>query len=323
MASKDAVAGAAADSLVALPAEGVNEKLLLVLDAEKMPARAIALINILERRKATVAVPAFLKAAAGTDAGVRTAAFNGLKTLAAPEHLPGMIAAFLKTEKGNERNQAEQAIVAVAFQNMNAEKRAEPVLAALKDTAKDRAVDLLPLLGRLGGSEAHKVVRAALASTEPGMHDAAVVALCNWPDASANEDLLALAEKGKDGEKLRALQALIRVNTVLIDRTPEERLAALGMMKKAMELATRDQERRAILEGLGNIRHIDTLHYILPYLDQPALAQAACKGIVDLAHSKMLREPNKAEFVKVLDRVIAMSKDKNLVERAKGYRNAP
>jgi hypothetical protein len=155
------------------------------------------------------------------------------------------------------------------------------------------------------------------------MHDAAVVALCNWPDASANEDLLALAEKGKDGEKLRALQALIRVNTVLIDRTPEERLAALGMMKKAMELATRDQERRAILEGLGNIRHIDTLHYILPYLDQPALAQAACKGIVDLAHSKMLREPNKAEFVKVLDRVIAMSKDKNLVERAKGYRNAP
>ncbi|MFO0821861.1 MAG: HEAT repeat domain-containing protein [Gemmataceae bacterium] len=323
MASKDAVAGAAADSLVALPAEGVNEKLLLVLEAEKMPARAVALISILERRKATVAVPAFLKAAAGTDAGIRTAAFSGLKTLAAPEHLPGMVAAFLKTEKGNERNQAEQAIVVVAFQNTNAEKRAEPVLAAFKDTAKDHAVDLLPLLGRLGGSEAHKVVRAALASTEPGMHDAAVVALCNWPDSSANEDLLALAEKGKDAEKLRGLQALIRVNTVLIERTPEERLAALGMMKKAMELATRDQERRAILEGLGNIRHIDTLHYILPYLDQPALAQAACKGIVDLAHSKMLREPNKAEFVKVLDRVIAMSKDKNLVERAKGYRNAP
>ena len=218
---------------------------------------------------------------------------------------------------------AEQAIVAVAFQNTNAEKRAEPVLAALKDTAKDRAADLLPLLGRLGGTDARKVVRESLASSEPGVHDAAVIAFSNWPDVGVNEDLLALAEKGKDGEKLRSLQALIRVNTVLIERTPEERVAALGMMKKAMELATRDDEKRAIISGLGFVRHLDTLHYILPYLDQPALAEAACKGIVELAHSRMLREPNKAEFVKVLNRVMTTSKDKGLVERAKGYRDAP
>ncbi|MCE9564796.1 MAG: HEAT repeat domain-containing protein [Planctomycetes bacterium] len=324
MAGKDATAGIAAESLAALPADGVNEKLLAVLEAEKAPAKTVALIGILERRKATTAVPALLKAASGTDSGIRTAAFNGLKALATPEHLPGMIAAFLKTEKGKEREQAEQAIVAVAFQSMNTEKRAEPVLAAIKDTAKDRAAELLPLLGRLGGTDARKVVREAVAGTDPALHDAAVVAICNWPDISMNDDLIALVEKSKvDSEKLRSLQALIRVNTVLIDRTPEERLAALGVMKKAMELASRDEERRAILEGLGNIRHLDTLHFVVPYLDQPALAQAACKGIVDLAHSKMLRDPNKAEFVKVLDRVIATTKDKGLADRAKGYKTAP
>ncbi len=324
MSGKDAVAGVAAESLASLPAEGVNEKLLSVLDAEKTPARTVALLNVLERRRATAAVPALLKAAAGTDAGVRIAAFNGLKSLATPEHLPGMIAALLKTEKAKDRDQAEQAIVAVALQIANAEKRAEPVLAAIKDTAKDRAADLLPVLGRIGGPDARKVVREALSSSDAALHDAAIVAICNWPDVSANEDLLALAEKSKvDGEKLRSLQALIRVNTVLVERTPEERVAALGVMKKAMELATRDDERRAILEGLGNVRHIDTLHFVVPYLDQPALAQAACKGIVDLAHSKMLRDPNKAEFVKVLDRVIATTKDKNLAERAKGYKTAP
>ncbi|MBA4191429.1 MAG: hypothetical protein C0467_25905 [Planctomycetaceae bacterium] len=324
MSSKDAVAGVATESLAALPAEGVNEKLLSVLEAEKTPTRTVALIGILERRKAAIAVPALLKAAAGTDAGVRTAAFSGLKSLATPEHLPGMIAAFLKTEKGKDRDPAELAIVAVAVQNANAEKRAEPVLAAIKDTAKDRAADLFPLLGRIGGPEVRKVIREALVSTDPATHDAAIIAICNWPDVSANEDLLALAEKSKvDAEKLRSLQALIRVNTVLIERTPEERLAALAVMKKAMELASRDDERKAILEGLGNVRHIDTLHFVVPYLDQPALAQAACKGIVELAHSKMLREPNKAEFAKVLDRVIATTKDKGLAERAKGYKNAP
>ncbi|VTU00270.1 pbs lyase heat-like repeat domain protein : PBS lyase HEAT-like repeat domain protein OS=Rhodopirellula sp. SWK7 GN=RRSWK_06263 PE=4 SV=1: HEAT_2: HEAT_2: HEAT_2 [Gemmataceae bacterium] len=322
VSSKDAAAGVATEALAALPAEGVNEKLLAALDAEKTPAKTVALIGVLERRKASAAVPALLKAATDADAGVRTAAFNGLKSLAGPEHIPGMIAAFLKANKGKDRDQAEQAIVAVALQIANAEKRAEPVLAAVKDTAKDRAADMLPLLGRIGGTDAKKVLREALAGTDPALHDAAVAGLCNWPDATANDELLALAEKGKDAEKLRALQALIRVNTVLVDRTPEERLATLAVVKKAMELSTRDDERRAILEGLGNVRHIETLHYVLPYLDQPALAEAACKGVTGLAHSKNLREPNKAEFAKALDRVIATTKDKALADRAKGYKNA-
>jgi HEAT repeat protein len=320
MSGKDATAGIAAESLAELSAEGVNEKLIAVLEAEKTPARSVALISILERRKAIGAVTVLLKAAGGADATVRIAAFSGLKILAAPEHVPGMIAALLKTAKGNEREQAELAIVAVSTQ-ATPEKRAEPVLAAIKQAAKDRAVDLLPLLGRLGGSEAQKAIREAISNTDTALHDAAFVGICNWPDTSANDDLLTLAEKGKNsGEKLRALQSLIRVNTVLIDRTPEERLAVLDAMKKAMELATRNEERRAILGGLGNIRHIETLRFVLPYLDQPALVQAACKGVVELAHSKMLREPNKAEFDKALDRVIVLCKDTTLIERAKQYK---
>jgi hypothetical protein len=165
------------------------------------------------------------------------------------------------------------------------------------------------------------MIRENLAGTEPALHEAAVIGLCNWPTVSANDDLLALAEKGRsDAEKVRAIQALIRVNTVLIDRTPEERLAALTVMKKTMDLASREQERKAILEGLGNVRHIDTLRYVVPYLDQPAFTQSACKGIVELAHSRMLREPNKAEFDKALNRVIALCKDKGLVDRAKQYK---
>jgi HEAT repeat protein len=321
MTGKDPLAGIAAESLADLPAEGVNEKLIAVLEGEKTAARAVALIGILERRRAVAALPALLKGAAGSDAQIRTAAFSSLKTLAGPDHVSGMIAALLKTEKGKEREQAELAVTAVAQQIPDREKRSAAVLNAIK-TDPNRTADLLPLLGRLGGTEALKVIRESLNSTM--LHDAAITGLCNWPDASANNDLLALAEKGKtDAEKLRALQALIRVNTVLIDRTPEERLATLKIMTRAMELATRDDERRAILEGLGNVRHIETLHYILPYLDQPALAQAACKGIVELAHSRMLREPNRAEFAKALDRVIALCKDKALVDRAKQYKASP
>jgi HEAT repeat protein len=320
MSGKDALAGTAAESLAQLPAEGVDEKLVAVLAKEKTAARAVALIGILERRKATRAVPALLTAAGGSDAGVRAAAFGALKTLALPEHAPGMVSALLKTEKGKDREAAEAAVAAVCAQITQPEKRAEAVLAALK-SSKDRAADLLPLLGRIGGADALKALREHLAGTDPVLRSAALAGLFNWPDTAANEDLLALAEKEKQpADRLAALQTLIRVNTVLIDRTPEERLAALGAMKKAMPLATRDDERRAILAGLGNVRHIETLRFVAPYLDDPGLAQAACKGVVELAHSKMLREPNKAEFEKALDRVIALCKDKALVERAKQYK---
>jgi HEAT repeat protein len=320
MSSKDALAGTAAESLAQLPAEGVDEKLVAVLAKEKTAARAVALIAILERRKAASAVPALLAAAGGTDAAVRTAAFNALRALAAPEHVPDMVAALGKTEKGKDREAAEGAVAAVCAQIPKPEKRAEPVLAALKED-KGRTADLLPLLGRIGGPDALAVLRTHLASTDAALRFAALTGFYNWPDGAANEDLLALAAKEKQpADRLAALQTLIRVNTVLVDRTPEERLAALGAMKKAMPLATRDDERRAILAGLGNVRHIETLRFVVPYLDEPALAQAACKGVVELAHSKMLRDPNRAEFAKALDRVIALCKDKGLVERAKQYK---
>lgn len=319
MSGKDATAGLAAESLAALPAEGVNEKLIAVLNTEKTAARSVALIGILERRKASEAVPALLKAANGTDAVVRNAAFAGLKTLATPVAVPEMVAALVKLPKGIERNQAEFAIVAVSTQSTPG-KRADPVLAAMKKEP-ERTADLLPLLGRLGGTSALKVVREGVAGKDASLREAGVVGLCNWPDASGNDDLLALATGSVvDTDKQRAIQALIRINAVLIDRTPEERLVALETLKKTMTLATRDDERRALLDGIGFVRHIETLHFVLLYLDQPALAQSACRAVVELAHSKMLREPNKAEFAKVLDRVIVLCKDKGLVDRAKSYK---
>jgi HEAT repeat protein len=305
----------AAESLAQLSAEGVSEKLIAALEAEKMPGRIATLIGILERRRATEAVPALLKAAHSADPGIRTSAFAGIKNLAEVKHVPEMVQALLKTEKGKEREQAELAIVAVCSQIPEPTKRAEPVLQVLNDGQFARAhkATVLPLLGRLGGPQALLIVKEALPD------EAAVVGLCNWPDRSASDDLLKLAKEAKEAnQRLLALQAAIRVNTLPSDPpNHEQRLAAL---KKAMELATRDDERRKVLEGIGFVRILDTLHYVLPYLDDKDLNQSACRAVVELAHSKPLRDPNKAEFDKALDRVIAICKDKGLVDRARQYK---
>ena len=58
----------------------------------------------------------------------------------------------------------------------------------------------------------------------------------------------------------------------------------------------------------------------MPYLNQPAFAQEACGTVVELAHHRELREPNKAEFDKALDVVIRIGKDPGVVDRAKRYK---
>ena len=316
MVGKDATAGIAAESLAALPVEGVNKKLIAVLDSEKTPARAIALIGILERRKAA-ALPSLLKAATGSDAGVRIAAFNALKSLASPKDMPAMIAALAKTQKGTERTQAEIVIAAVAAQ-LPAEKRAEAVLAEMS-AARDRTADLLPLLGRLGGPDALKAVRTALANTDPAMHDAAIAGLCNWPDATPNDDLLKLAESGQsDAEKRRrAAGSYPHQHGNRLDSThaggtarrpggdeegdgPHDprRRAAGDSQRHRFRPAHRDAALRAALSR------------------RPETGSGGVQGSRGTGHSKMLREPNKAEFGKVLVRVIAICKDKGLVDRA-------
>jgi hypothetical protein len=65
---------------------------------------------------------------------------------------------------------------------------------------------------------------------------------------------------------------------------------------------------------------VDTLRFVLPYIDRPQFAQLACETTVELAHHRELRDPNKAEFDKALDKVIEVSKDPVVVDRAGRYK---
>lgn len=311
------LAATATDSLGELNAAGVDQKLIAALEAKPQ----VVLIAILERRKAVSATTALLKLARSDDAAVRAAAFTGLKALAEPKHAPEMVLALVKTEKGKEREQAELAIVAILAQVPEPAKRAEPVLALLNNGAKEHRAELLPLLGRLGGPDALKVIKDSLAASEPKLHEAAVAGLCNWPDGTVSDDLLKLIQAAKTPAARRPmLHALLRVNAFGGERSNDDKVASLNVVKKAMDRAADADERRFILEQVGFLRILDTFRWVLPYLDDKELNQAACKAVVELAHSRPLREPNKADFDKALDRVIGLCKDKTLVERAKQYK---
>lgn len=319
--------GAAVNSLAQLNVEGVDGKLIAVLKTEKNARKLVALIEVVERRRSTEAVPALLqlarsaampgkqKRAAGSEDRVRVSAFSALGGLADSQHIPQLVQVLLELNPGADRDAAEKCIVAVSARIPDPDRRAAAVLEAIKDADESRRRALLPLLGRLGGPQAREETEKSLKTANRATFAAAAQALCRWPDASASDRLLWLAQNPE--WKNSAIQALVRINTLKDNRPAEQKLAVL---KKTMEMAETNSQRKVLIEGLGTVRHIDAFRFVVPYLDNKELAQSACKALVGLARSTNLHQRHREEVDKVLDRVISISQDKVLIDLAKQYK---
>jgi hypothetical protein len=89
-----------------------------------------------------------------------------------------------------------------------------------------------------------------------------------------------------------------------------------------MKQADRNEDRRLILDRVREVHTFPAVRFAAGFLGEPKLASQACATIADLLHREEIRNPNRAEANKVLDQVIATSKDKSLVERVKSFKSA-
>jgi len=132
----------------------------------------------------------------------------------------------------------------------------------------------------------------------------------------SHEDWISL--KGEGQHRITALRALIRIAPLPDGRTDVEKLS---LLQKPMTMCTRSDERHLALQRASAIRTVDSLRFLVPYLDQDRYAQRACLSIVELAHHRGVREPKEEEFHEALDRVLRISRDATVKDRAKRYKN--
>ena len=177
---------------------------------------------------------------------------------------------------------------------------------------------VLSTLGRVGGSSALGEIEKAYASSNVSTHTAGLRALANWPDASVADRLMEIAkvDKHKDHQRI-ARMALLRIAPLPDGRSDLEKLE---LLKKATEMAANESEQSYALKRAAAIRLIETLRWVVPYLDNQTHRQQACATIVELAHHRQLRDDNKPEFHTALDRVIELSKDEVVIDRANRYK---
>ena len=305
-------------AIIQLPGEGVNAALCEEMKAAS-PSQRVDLLRLLVVRHAIDSVPALLASAKDPDANVRIAALEALGQLSGPEGVAKLARLILDAKDAAAREEAEKALMLVSQKDskVRIDQRAQPLLKVMSKLSEEEKTTLLSALGRIGGKPALKVIEAALVDKDPARRAAALRAICNWPDGSIAQRLIELATVAKDPADHKMLvEALIRV-APLRDKRPDK--VRLAMLTKAMELASDDQEKSLVLKRAAAIYSLDTLRFVAPYMDEPQFTQTACKTVVELAHHKELRQPNKAEFNKALDKVLTLSNDPEVILRANHY----
>ena len=265
-------------------------------------------------------MPALLQEVASDDGNVRRRAIAALGNVAGPEDVASLIHGLLKIQDAGERDEAGRAVAAVCARAADEARQADPVLDEYHKAASTEQLVLLPVLGRIGGAKVLGLVREALADPDPRRRESAHQALFNWPDSTAADDLASLAESAADRDlKNRAIQELARVVILPGDRSDDARLALLA---RAMKQADRNEDKRMILDRVREVHSFAAVRFAAGFLDQPRLASQVCATIADLLHRDEIRNPNQAEANKIIDQVIAVSKDKSLVERVKSFKSA-
>jgi HEAT repeat protein len=299
-AGKGAEQKAAREGLYRLRGPEVDAAILKsVLAAE--PGVKVELIDAIGERNIAGAVETLLKAGKDENRRVRLESFRVLRIVAKPEDMPALVNLLLETDNETDRGEAEKMVAAVAHKIEDKTRQSAAVQAVLPNVkdAPDRA-SLLRVLGRIGDAGSLPTLRAALASPEPQVQDAAIRALSDWPTADPVPDLLKVAQTSTNQvHKVVALRGFVRLLALASDRTPEQ---TVDLYKKAMDLAGDATEKKRVLAGLASIKSLAALNMAAGYLDDVALHLEAESAAVRIAPAVVAANPQRVK--EVLQKVI-------------------
>ncbi len=302
---------AARASLLRVPGDHINGALIQALDSEDSKL-VIEVMRALAGRRATEAVASLLKMAVAEDNSVRRAAFDALGSLASDRDLSALVALAVKPKVANDRLAIEEAIASAFHRVPESEKQAAPVLAALTTAPTEAKPTLLRLLGRAATPAALDAVRAALNDGHPEIVDAAVRTLADWPNPAPVDDLLEVVRTAANPtHKVLALRGYVRLAALTKNPTVQ--------YVRAMELATRPEDKKLVLGGLGTASSLDALKLVQQYLNTEALQAEAALAMVQIANR--LRQTDAEPARAAVKQVLATVNEPNIRKQAQDILN--
>ena len=320
--SEKEIAEAAANSLATIPGGSLDAVLLESLNfrlvASDAPPSAAqrekefrVLIDVLGRRGYGPATPSLIACAHLPQPAIRLAAIQASGKTVPVSDLATLVGLLIDAQNPREATAAETAIATVSTRSDENAAVQGALVARLGRAGIPAKLALIRALGRLGGPKALEAVQAAAGDANAEIQDAAIRALCDWPDAGVADELLKLVQQSKSEKyRLLALRGYIRI-AGLATLPREQRLA---MCREALRVANRDDQRQAILGVLSHMASADALALVLPLLDAESSKEEA--GVAAVAIGETLAASQPAAVKAAMDKVLKTVKDAEVLRRA-------
>ena len=267
--------------------EAVDESIITSLKSSSAPVRAI-LIEVLNRRGCTAAVPVLLDEAVRSDPAVAEEAFRALGKLASSDMVTPLVERLVALQAPSARKAAETAAAKVLAKLPDPALRSAAILGPLmqpKDT--ETRCSLIGLLRVCGNPVALEALKTAMQDPDPSIRDAALRTLTAWPDSAA-WDLL--AEVYRQPAALRehrlALEGLVRL---AYKENISPTAALIDRYRELLQYARDDTELKSILSALAGCAHPDALTFVLPLRENAqvkAEAEIAVRKIAEAIRDK-------------------------------------
>jgi HEAT repeat protein len=243
----------------------------------------------------------------------RAAAIDALGQLAAADNIDLLVDLAMDPKTTEDLPAIERSLGRVLMRIKAPTQRATPLLEVLPGaSAKVRPV-LVRQLSRSGTPEALTAVRAALQSTDSATSDAAVMALANWPNSAAGDDLIELIGSAPNPErKTLALDGYLRIASA------SDNPAA--MFLDALQKVNSVDDKKLVLNEIGlNCASLEAIDMTQSLLDHPQLKASAAIATIRIAYK--LRNSHRDTARRVLENVLAEVDHPDVQKRAQDVLN--
>jgi HEAT repeat protein len=271
--------------IAAMKDDGINAVLVESLNNRNL---RMAAIQASIARGCTEAVPVLLKLVQDKDPDVREQSWTGLAALASENDMDSIMKTVIEIRRAEDLSKAEGAIRKIFSRAENRSKCFEVVARYYEPATEATKSFILDLAAATGDSNALKLERNALKSSNKQLSAKALRALAKWPNESAAEDLLNQTKTASEEvDRIVALRGYIRIAGMETANLPvTERMK---MFETAIGLAKRNEEKKAVLAMLPKYPYPQALAIAERLRQDKALAAEADTAIQKIRQSTVTK----------------------------------
>jgi HEAT repeat protein len=311
----NAVAQAARDALAAFPGPEADEVVLTLLESGEAGTKLTAL-ELVDRRKIKESIPTLLATTRDSDPALRRAAVRAVGRIGGEPEFPRLLDLFKDAKAPPDQEAAEAALVEMIAKADDREPYTRELTELLGASPPEKKSGIIRVLGLSGGSNALAGVRLGLKDSDAEVRAAAVRSLCSWRTTDAAPDLLLLARTAPEQrDRTLSVRAFLGL-AAHPDLSADQRLS---MCRQAEEVLTGSDDRKLLLSVLGRVPTAEALSLVTARLDDPETKDEACAAAVAIGEA--IVEKNPVEVRKAMEKVVKLSENRNLLNRANALLN--